>query len=128
MHAGMTADKRIVIVGAGIAGTQAAESLRTAGFDGTLTMVDADAELPYNRPPLSKEFLTGALDEDDVRLWTADRIAELQVDLRLATRAVGLDVARKRLAVLSTADGADEVPYEQIILATGAVARRPSGF
>src|SRR5437763_7086969 len=125
-RAGMTAGTRIVVVGAGIAGTGAAEALRAAGFDGTLTVVDADVELPYNRPPLSKEFLLGELDEDDVRLWSPDRVAELQIDLRLATRAVGLDTAGRRLAVRSSADGVDELAYDQLVLATGVVARRPA--
>ena len=124
----MSAAKRILVAGAGIAGVQVVEALRAAGFDGSLTVIDADPELPYDRPPLSKEFLTGALDEDDVRLWSAARVTELQIDLRLSTRAVGLDTARRRLAVHSLRDGAGELAHDRLVLATGVTARRPAHF
>ena len=56
--------RRVVIVGAGVAGVTAAENLRTHGFGGDLVLLDGEDEAPYNRPPLSKEYLTGELDED----------------------------------------------------------------
>ena len=124
----MTVAKRIVVVGGGVAGTRAVEALRAGGFEGDLTMVDAGADLPYDRPPLSKEFLTGVFDEDEIRLWSAERVAELGVGLRLGTRAVRLDAGRRRLSVRSAADGADEVEYDRLVLATGVVARRPAAF
>lgn len=105
----MAADTRVVVVGAGIAGVRLVEALRAADFGGSLTVVDADLELPYDRLPLSKEFLTDVFDEDDVRVWTADRAANLQVDLRLGTAAVGLDTGRRRLAVHCADGGADEL-------------------
>jgi NADPH-dependent 2,4-dienoyl-CoA reductase/sulfur reductase-like enzyme len=121
----MTALSRIVVVGAGIAGVRAVEALRAEGYDGNLTVIDADSELPYDRPPLSKEFLTGVLDEEDLRVWSLDHVAELDVDLRLATMAVGLDTARKRLSVRSDDEGVDELEYDRLVLAFGVTARRP---
>ena len=124
----MAADTRVVVVGAGIAGVRLVEALRAADFGGSLTVIDADVELPYDRPPLSKEFLTGVFDEDDVRVWTADRAADLQVDLRLGTAAVGLDAERRRLALRCSDGSADELAYDRLVLATGVVARRPAGL
>ena len=124
----MAADTRVVVVGAGIAGVRLVEALRAADFGGSLTVVDADLELPYDRPPLSKEFLTDVFDEDDVRVWTADRAADLQVDLRLGTAAVGLDTGRRRLAVRCADGDAGELAYDRLVLATGVVARRPAGL
>jgi NADPH-dependent 2,4-dienoyl-CoA reductase/sulfur reductase-like enzyme len=121
----MTPMSRVVVVGAGIAGVRAVEALRAEGYDGALTVVDADSELPYDRPPLSKEFLTGALDEDDLRIWSLERVAELDVDLRLATTAVGLDANSKRLTVRRDDGGLDELAYDRLVLAFGVTARRP---
>ena len=122
----MAVDNRVVVVGAGIGGVRATEALRAAGFEGSLTVLDADPELPYYRPPLSKEFLTGVFDEDEVRVWTTGRAADLRIDLRLGTVAVGLDTGRKRLAVRCDDGGTDELPYGRLVLATGVAARRPA--
>jgi NADPH-dependent 2,4-dienoyl-CoA reductase/sulfur reductase-like enzyme len=123
----MSPHSRVVVVGAGIAGVQAVESLRAAGYDGHLTVVDADTELPYDRPPLSKDFLCGALDEEDLHVWSLDRVAELDIDLRLATTAVGLDTDRKRLTVRSQDGTPDGLAYDQLVLGLGVTARRPAG-
>lgn len=116
---------QVVVVGAGVAGVRAVEALRAAGYDGSLTVVDADSELPYDRPPLSKEFLTGALDEDDVRVWTWDHVAELGVELRLATTAAGLDTHRRHLTVRCPDGEVDELAYDRLVVAVGVGARRP---
>jgi 3-phenylpropionate/trans-cinnamate dioxygenase ferredoxin reductase component len=117
----------VIIVGAGIAGVQAAESLRAAGFDGKLTVTDADHELPYDRPPLSKEFLNGALDAEDLRIWSVDRVGELEIDLQLGTRAIGLDTDRKRLTTRRTDREVEEIAYDHLVLAVGVTARRLPG-
>ena len=124
----MSATTRILVVGAGIAGVHLAEAVRAAGFDGGLTVIDAGPDLPYDRPPLSKEFLTGVFGEDDVRLWSADRVRELGIDLRLSARAVDLDTTRRRVVVRSDADGADELSCDRLVLATGVTPRRPARF
>ncbi|HET6870239.1 MAG TPA: FAD-dependent oxidoreductase [Solirubrobacteraceae bacterium] len=111
--------KRLVVVGASLAGLRAAQAARKAGFDGKLVMVGEERHLPYTRPPLSKELLAGE--------HTADRVAlpcdELDIDWRLGAPAARLDRARRRV-VLS--DG-DEVEYDRLILATGSRPRRWRG-
>jgi len=110
----MTRVRRLVVVGAGLAGVRAAESARQAGFDGTITMIGAETHLPYDRPPLSKAFLDDA--EPSVpELVIGD---ELGVELLLGTPATGLDTAAR--AVLT---GERRVPYDAVVLATGASAR-----
>src|SRR5438132_12010935 len=108
--------RRLVVVGASLAGLRAAQAARKAGFDGELVMVGEERHLPYTRPPLSKELLAGE--------HTVERIAlpcdELSVEWRLGVLAAHLDRGRRRV-VLS--DG-DEVEYDRLILATGSRPRR----
>ncbi|AXB47435.1 NAD(P)/FAD-dependent oxidoreductase [Amycolatopsis albispora] len=110
----------VVVVGASAAGFATAEGLRRNGYDGALTLVGAEPELPYDRPPLSKQVLTGQWDAERIRLCGQDKAAELGLDLRLGTPAAALDTGARRL---SLADGT-ELPYEQLVIATG-VAPRP---
>ena len=119
---------RFVIVGASLAGLRAAQAVRRAGFEGPLTMIGAEEHLPYDRPPLSKDYLEVSDDgpttptfrtEDDLR-------TELDLDLRLSTRATGLDGNRKVLSV-SGPDGQGELEYASLIIATGAAARTLPG-
>lgn len=109
----------IVIVGAGQAGVQAAESLRDAGYTGPLTVIGDEPELPYQRPPLSKEYLAGKLPDDELSL-RADRFyADRDIDLLTGRRAVGLDRARRRV----TLDDGTELRYGHLVLATGSRPR-----
>ena len=109
---------RIVVVGASLAGLRAAEELRRLGFAGTLTLVGAEAHLPYDRPPLSKDFLAGTTEVDGLAL-RRQPYADLDLDLRLGVRATGLDIAGR---VVATDAGA--IPYDAAVIATGAAARR----
>lgn len=109
----------IAIVGASLAGLRAAEFLRRDGFEGRLLLIGDETQPPYDRPPLSKEVLRGE--------WEADRIAlrrksydELGLDLRLGTRAVGLDSSKRVLSL----DNGDELAFDQLVIATGASVRR----
>src|SRR5215469_6044946 len=95
--------QRVVVLGANIAGASAVEALRHAGYDGRLILIGAEAELPYERPPLSKEYLLGERPEEKLFLRPAAFYEEQGVELRLGTRADALDV-RAREVVL--ADGA----------------------
>jgi 3-phenylpropionate/trans-cinnamate dioxygenase ferredoxin reductase subunit len=110
---------RIVIVGAGQAGAQAAFSLRQWGFDGAITLVGEEPAPPYERPPLSKDFLKGELEEDRLHLKTASWYEENRVDLRTGTVAAAIDRER---GVVRLADGG-ELPFDALLLATGSRPR-----
>ena len=81
----MTASPTHVIVGAGLAGANAARALREEGFDGRIVLIGDEAQLPYDRPPLSKQYLRGETSPDDIRVLDADGWAQLDVDLVLGT-------------------------------------------
>jgi NADPH-dependent 2,4-dienoyl-CoA reductase/sulfur reductase-like enzyme len=111
--------RRLVIVGASLAGQRAAQAARKAGFDGDLVMIGDEPHLPYTRPPLSKELLAGEQEIDRLRLPTD----ALDAEWRLGVSATSLDRERCRVAL---SDG-DEVEYDRLILATGSRARRWPG-
>ena len=109
-----------VVVGGGLAGAKAAETLREEGFDGRVVVVGAEPELPYERPPLSKGYLTGAAERDSVFVQDADWYAAHDVELRTGVRATGLDPAARRLEL----DTGEQLGYDALLLATGAEPRR----
>jgi NADPH-dependent 2,4-dienoyl-CoA reductase/sulfur reductase-like enzyme len=111
----------VAVVGASLAGLSAARSLRKQGYDGRLVVIGDELHRPYDRPPLSKEFLSGALGERDLALETDGE--DLRAEWLLGTRAVGLD-ARERTVRL--ADGGS-VRADGIVIATGAAARQLPG-
>ncbi|MGW0586641.1 NAD(P)/FAD-dependent oxidoreductase [Streptosporangium sp. NPDC002607] len=109
-------DGRIVIVGASLAGLRAAEALRDEGFTGSLTLIGDEACEPYDRPPLSKQVLTGWVPADGTAL---PRRREIGAEWLLGVAASGLDLAGKRVWL---ADGR-EVPYDRLLITTGVRAR-----
>ncbi|KQS60712.1 pyridine nucleotide-disulfide oxidoreductase [Geodermatophilus sp. Leaf369] len=109
----------VVVVGSSVAGVRTVQALRSAGFAGRVVLVGEESELPYDKPPLSKQFLAGAWDIAKIRLLTAERAAELDVELRLGSAADRLDVAGKQLHL---ADGS-VLDWDVVVLATGAAAR-----
>ncbi|BBD35972.1 hypothetical protein Amn_08520 [Aminobacter sp. Y103A] len=111
--------ERIVIVGAGHAGVQAAASLRDEGFDGDIELVSAESTLPYHRPPLSKRFAEGLTDEA-IALRPAAFYATQDIGLRRGTAVEEIDARRQRL----TLGSGEQLAYDQLILATGARNRR----
>lgn len=115
------APKRIIVVGANLAGLRAAETLRREGYDGELLLVSDDNHLPYDRPPLSKQVLIGALSADDTVYRPRDYFSELEIDLRLGRRASRLDLRSQRIRI-----GSEAVPFDGLIIATGASPRRLS--
>jgi 3-phenylpropionate/trans-cinnamate dioxygenase ferredoxin reductase subunit len=116
----VTAPQRIVIVGGGLAGAKAAETLRDEGFDGDLTIVGAEDERPYERPPLSKEVLRGEKEPDSARVHDAGFYEERDIALRLGATATTLDPA----AGTVTLDGGETLPWDRLLIATGAEPRR----
>ena len=112
----------VSIVGASLAGYWAAETLRRDGFKGRISLIGDEPHAPYDRPPLSKKFLAGDLDDDRLPLTTAEKLADLGLEMRLGCRATGLDVATRTLEV----DGVAE-PYDGLLIATGARCRNLPG-
>lgn len=110
----------VVVVGASLGGLRVAEALRAIGSDDRVVLVGDEEHLPYDRPPLSKEILTGKLDRDDIALRDTAGLAELGVELQLGRRAVALDT-RDRVVEL---DGGTALGFDEIVVATGARARR----
>jgi NADPH-dependent 2,4-dienoyl-CoA reductase/sulfur reductase-like enzyme len=109
----------VVVVGSSVAGVRTAQDLRTEGHDGPIVLIGAEEELPYDKPPLSKQLLAGSWDRDRVTLLTAEAAATAGIDLRLGVAARRLDVAGR---VVVLADG-ERVPYDTVVIATGAAAR-----
>ena len=112
----------VSIVGASLAGYWAAETLRRDGFKGRISLIGDEPHAPYDRPPLSKKFLVGDLEDDRLPLTTAEKLADLGLEMRLGCRATGLDVATRTLEV----DGVAE-PYDGLLIATGARWRNLPG-
>jgi 3-phenylpropionate/trans-cinnamate dioxygenase ferredoxin reductase subunit len=107
-----------LIVGASLTGAKAAEALREEGFDGRVVLVGAEAERPYERPPLSKDYLRGEMTErpyvHDAGFYEAH-----DIELRLGRTAVSLDPARNEVAL----DDGERLRYDRLLLATGAEPR-----
>ncbi len=112
----------IVVVGAGLAGLRACEGLRSRGFEGRITLVGDEPHLPYDRPPLSKQFLAGEWELDRVMLSSPEKVAGLGLDLRIGPeqRAVSLDLGVRRLVLAS----GEAVGFDGLVLATGSAARK----
>ena len=112
----------VTIVGASLAGYRAAETLRRDGFEGRISLIGDEHHAPYDRPPLSKKYLAGDLDDDRLALTTAEKLADLQLDLRLGCSATGLDVAGRTLEVGGVAE-----PFDGLVIATGTRCRTLPG-
>ena len=112
-------DQRIVIVGGGIAAVRTAQMLRNLGHTGQILLVSEEDVPPYDRPPLSKEFLAADVPAEPSALIPAEAADKLDIDLRLSTRAVGVDVSERALLV----DANQPIPYDALVIATGTRAR-----
>jgi NADPH-dependent 2,4-dienoyl-CoA reductase/sulfur reductase-like enzyme len=115
--------EHLVVVGASLAGLRAVESARRGGFGGTITLIGAEEHVPYDRPPLSKDFLT-AEDAPSATILREEAMLrdELGINLRLGTRATGLDTGGRTVL---TEDG--PVGYTSLVIATGASPRTLPG-
>ena len=120
MSEGADLPRSIVVVGASLAGATAAGVLRDEGYEGRLSLIGAEEEAPYERPPLSKEFLRGEHAFEDALVRPASWYAEHDVDARFGTRAVQIDV-HPREVVLA---GGERLPFDRLLVATGGRNRR----
>jgi 3-phenylpropionate/trans-cinnamate dioxygenase ferredoxin reductase component len=116
----VSAVRHIVVIGTGAAGLTAAEALRRAGYAGEITMVGAEAHPPYDRPPLSKQVLTGAWEPERTYLRRPPMLDKLAADWHLGVRAVALDVG-DRVVTLSNDS---QLRFQGLVIATGVSARR----
>jgi 3-phenylpropionate/trans-cinnamate dioxygenase ferredoxin reductase subunit len=118
----MTSDRTFVIVGASLTGAKAAETLRAEGFDERVVLIGAEDERPYERPPLSKDYLRGEAERETVYVHPEGFYAEHDIELRLGRTAVSLNVGGSEL----TLDDGERLRYDRLLLATGAEPRRLS--
>ncbi|MCR2764344.1 NAD(P)/FAD-dependent oxidoreductase [Microbacterium sp. zg.B48] len=123
MSEGIAGLRRVVVVGAGIAGLRAAETLRRERFDGEIVLLGEEAYPAYDRPALSKDVVSSDADPRGTLLRPMEKYGDLQIDLCLGHAATGLDLDARRVLV-----GADSIPYDGLIIATGVAARRLGGW
>jgi 3-phenylpropionate/trans-cinnamate dioxygenase ferredoxin reductase subunit len=116
----MTTEQTHVIVGASLAGAKAAETLRTEGFEGRIVLIGAEDERPYERPPLSKDYLRGESGRDKVYVHDEGFYAEHGIELRLGRTATSLETASGEVVL----DDGERLGYDRLLLTTGAEPRR----
>jgi len=112
--------RSVVIVGGSLAGLRAAETLRTEGFDGDVTVIGAEAHLPYDRPPLSKKVLAGEWGPERIALRRENEYPELGLEFRLGSHAEALDLGARQVRLR----GGETVAFDGLVIATGATPRR----
>jgi 3-phenylpropionate/trans-cinnamate dioxygenase ferredoxin reductase component len=112
--------QRYVIVGANLAGGTAAMTLREEGFDGEIVLIGAEPHPPYERPPLSKEYLQGGKPFEDALLKPVNFYADQSIQTRFGMRAVRVDPRDQAVEL----EGGGRVPYDKVLVATGARNRR----
>lgn len=112
-------DGSVLVVGSGLGGLRSAEGLRAGGFRGSITMLGAESRLPYDRPPLTKQLLAGAWDEERIQLASAESLEERGIDVELGVPASSLDAAARTVHL---ADGRS-LHADAVVLATGASPR-----
>jgi 3-phenylpropionate/trans-cinnamate dioxygenase ferredoxin reductase component len=113
-------NQTFVIVGASLAGAKAAQELRDRGFDGQVVLIGSEAERPYERPPLTKDYLRGESEREKVYVHPAGFYDEHQIEWRPDTTVTGIDPGASRV----TLDGEGELAYDRLLLTTGAEPRR----
>lgn len=112
--------RSVAIIGGSLAGVRCATQLRRSGFDGEITIVNGEPHAPYDRPPLSKQFLSGEWDVDRIALLPDDKLAEIDARWWNDTRATSLDVASKTVVL----DNGQSLTADAVVISTGASPRR----
>ncbi|HWD52351.1 MAG TPA: FAD-dependent oxidoreductase [Acidimicrobiales bacterium] len=115
----LPSDATILVVGASLAGMRAAEEIRHLGHTGEVVIIGEEIHPPYDRPPLSKQFLAGKWDVERIHHHTPEKLDALGLEFRLGSRAVGLDTGDRTVSC----DDGSRVHYDGLIIATGAKPR-----
>jgi 3-phenylpropionate/trans-cinnamate dioxygenase ferredoxin reductase subunit len=115
-------EQTFVIAGAGLAGAKAAQELRERGFDGRVVLIGTEPERPYERPPLTKDYLRGESDRDKTYVHPPDFYEKHEIELMTETTVTGIDPGGSRV----TLDGGRELSYDRLLLTTGSEPRRIS--
>ena len=109
---------KMIIVGGGLAGANAAEELRKLGPEDEITLISAESHLPYERPPLSKGILLGSSEPEGAFVHDAPWYADNRVTLRLGTAVTSIDTSARLVKI-----GSEGLPYDRLLLATGSTPR-----
>ncbi|HET9184889.1 MAG TPA: FAD-dependent oxidoreductase [Solirubrobacterales bacterium] len=109
-----------IIAGGGLAGAKAAETLREEGFEGRVLLVGEESERPYERPPLSKEYLRGESGREELYVHAASLYEEQGIELRLGEAATSLEADARELEL----SGGERIAFDRLLLATGAEPRK----
>lgn len=123
MSAPVSPDGTVVVIGASLAGLRAAEEIRHQGNTGRVVVVGEEPHAPYDRPPLSKQVLSGKWDAERIRHHTPDAHDALDLEFLLGRRATGLDIGSRAV----TLDDGTELAYDGLVIATGATTRALPG-
>jgi 3-phenylpropionate/trans-cinnamate dioxygenase ferredoxin reductase subunit len=111
-----------VVVGANLAGGRAAQWLRQEGFDGKIILIGAEPDPPYERPPLSKEYLRGDMSRERLFIATSEAYREQQIELRLGVRATSINPSERSVEL----ENGERVGYDKLLLTTGGHVRKVS--
>src|SRR5919197_4485836 len=119
---GMTSNmsETFVIVGASLAGAKAAETLREEGFDGRVVLLGAEPHRPYERPPLSKDYVRGEADRSAAFVHDEDFYAKHDIELRTSANVTALDLGAREVEL----DGGERLGFSKLLLTPGAEPRR----
>ena len=115
-------EQTFIIIGASLTGAKAAEELRTQGFDGRLLLIGSESERPYERPPLTKDYLRGESEREKTYVHEPGFYEQHRIELLTGSTATSIDAGASRVTL---ADG-QELSYDRLLLATGAEPRRLS--
>jgi 3-phenylpropionate/trans-cinnamate dioxygenase ferredoxin reductase subunit len=116
----MEVDDHVVIIGASHAAVQLMISLRQQGWLGAITAISDEPHMPYQRPPLSKSYLDGSVEEDRLVLRAAETYDKLKVDFKLGCKVMSIDAKNKQL----TLDTGEQIGFTKLALCTGARVRQ----
>ncbi|HLQ73536.1 MAG TPA: FAD-dependent oxidoreductase [Bacillota bacterium] len=111
---------KIVVIGAGIAGFNAVKELRRIGYDKSITLIDESPDLPYDRPPMSKEYLRGEMSDEEILLEPASFYEENDIELLLGKAVVDIDIDGKKVVF----DSGKKVSWDKLLITTGSKVRK----